>query len=726
MKLETKIMLAATGAVALATGLGIAIVYHLSNQNRVAELRGKMSSIIAQSEQVAANMDDMHRSHVFDTAGLLAAARTQAKDRPLREVYANTDLYKTIPIVAAWRSVESAAQKSGFKFYTPSRPDVPARNPGNANGAEFSAAFQAFDQGAAEYFLHDRSKDELILARPVRLQASCLSCHGDPALSPTRDGKDALGFPMENLKLEGVKGAFVLKAGIGHDPVVMATMKTMAGGGGLVLAMVLAGFYWFNRRVIVRPLAAAISQIEAASSRTAAASAQISGASQALAEGASEQAAALEQTSASLEEMSSMTQRNAESAEKANDLARQARAGGDAGAGDMQAMNAAMQAIRTSSDDIGKIIKTIDEIAFQTNILALNAAVEAARAGEAGLGFAVVADEVRNLAQRCAQAAKETTAKIEGAIIKASQGVEISAKVTRGLHEIVAKVRQVDELAAEVAVASKEQSQGIAQVNVAVSQVDKVTQLNAASAEQSAGAAAELNSQAEALKGAVAELHKLVSGAQPALGAEPHDTPGNAHGNGFVQPAGQRPLPAKDTGPRHFARGGSPAASAPVRTTAAPPAAPVVEDLIAWDETRMSTGFAEIDAQHQELIGMINRLHQACLNGTGTAELGQMMNFLGAYVQTHFSHEEELMGRHHCSARGCNKMAHQKFLKEFGKIAADFEAKGGSTAILLGLKGLVADWLTNHICAVDTKLRTCAAAESGAPAGTGARSRSFA
>jgi methyl-accepting chemotaxis protein len=141
---------------------------------------------------------------------------------------------------------------------------------------------------------------------------------------------------------------------------------------------------------------------------------------------------------------------------------------------------------------IAKIIKTIDEIAFQTNILALNAAVEAARAGEAGMEFAVVADEVRNLAQHSAQAAKETAAKIEGAIGNTSQGVEISCKVAQALYDIVAKARQVDELAAEVANASGEQSRGITQINTAVGQVDKVTQSNAASAEESAAAAEEL------------------------------------------------------------------------------------------------------------------------------------------------------------------------------------------------------------------------------------------
>jgi methyl-accepting chemotaxis protein len=242
------------------------------------------------------------------------------------------------------------------------------------------------------------------------------------------------------------------------------------------------------------------------------ASGQVSASSQTLAEGASEQAASLEETSSSLEEMSSMTKRNAENAQKANDLAKQARSAADKGAGDMETMTVAMDAIKVSSNDISKIIKTIDEIAFQTNILALNAAVEAARAGEAGMGFAVVADEVRNLAQRSAQAAKETAGKIEGAIDKTAQGVEISSKVAEALNEIVTKVRQVDELVAEVAGASREQTQGITQINTAVGQMDKVTQSNAASAEESAAAAEELNAQAVIMKESVTELLQLVEG----------------------------------------------------------------------------------------------------------------------------------------------------------------------------------------------------------------------
>ncbi len=280
---------------------------------------------------------------------------------------------------------------------------------------------------------------------------------------------------------------------------------------GLIASLLGAVFIsFFIIRAINRVLGKVSESLGDSANQLSAAAGQVSSSSQSLAEGASEQAASLQETSASLEQLSSMTKRNADNAQKANDLAKETRDAADHGAHDMQAMSAAMEAIKTSSDDIAKIIKTIDEIAFQTNILALNAAVEAARAGEAGMGFAVVADEVRNLAQRSANAAKETAAKIEGAIAKTGQGVQISGKVSQALSEIVNKVRQVDELVAEVTHATQEQTQGIMQLNTAVGQMDKVTQNNAANAEETASAAEELNAQAETMKASVVELLNLV------------------------------------------------------------------------------------------------------------------------------------------------------------------------------------------------------------------------
>jgi methyl-accepting chemotaxis protein len=270
--------------------------------------------------------------------------------------------------------------------------------------------------------------------------------------------------------------------------------------------------YWFNRLYVDRPLSVAIEHIDASSNQTASASREISSSSLALAEGSTEQAASLEETSASLEEMAGMTKHNAENARLAKDEAGQARASADAGSDQMRAMHSAMQAIQTASGDITKILKVIDEIAFQTNILALNAAVEAARAGDAGMGFAVVAGEVRALAQRSAQAARETSAKIEDAVTKSQQGVQITGEVAKSFEVIQQRIRKLDELVAQIANASAEQSTGIQQVTVAVSEMDRVTQSNAAAAEEGASASEELNSQAQGLNTAVGELRKLVDG----------------------------------------------------------------------------------------------------------------------------------------------------------------------------------------------------------------------
>jgi len=300
-----------------------------------------------------------------------------------------------------------------------------------------------------------------------------------------------------------------VKAGV--DEAQRRMMAGVAVAAGVVATLAALAGLWFARK-IAGPIARVIANVSESSAQIQAAASQTSGASQSLAAGSSEQAASLEEVSASLEEMAGVTRRNAENAVKASELTRAARAAADGGVGDMQAMSGAMHEIKASSDDIAKIIKTIDAIAFQTNILALNAAVEAARAGESGMGFAVVAEEVRSLAQRSAQAARETAGKIEGAIGKTEQGVRISDKVERSLAEIVEKVREVDALVAEVAGASREQSQGVEQINHGVREMDRVVQSNAAAAEQSASASAELKNQAVSLNETVAMLRRLVGG----------------------------------------------------------------------------------------------------------------------------------------------------------------------------------------------------------------------
>ena len=294
---------------------------------------------------------------------------------------------------------------------------------------------------------------------------------------------------------------------------VQASMKTAAQIIllGVIIALVLAIIIaWKIISGTDKVLNEAIASIDEGSSQVASAATQVSSASNLLAEGASEQAASIEETSSSLEEMSSMTAHNASSAQEAKALADEMHQAADSSAEQMKKMQAAMDAIKESSAGISQIIKTIYEIAFQTNILALNASVEAARAGEAGAGFAVVAGEVRNLAQRSAESAKETSVKIEGAIRNSDQGVAISAKVAESLDTIVAKARAMNSLVTEIATASSEQDRGISQLTSAVQQMDKVTQSNASNAEETASSSEELNAHADLLKETVVELVKLV------------------------------------------------------------------------------------------------------------------------------------------------------------------------------------------------------------------------
>ncbi len=232
----------------------------------------------------------------------------------------------------------------------------------------------------------------------------------------------------------------------------------------------------------------------------------MAGSAQSLSRGASEQAASLEETSASMEEMASMTRRNAENSESAAKLMGDADRMVERSNEALAEMVGSMKSISDASTRVAKIIKTIDEIAFQTNILALNAAVEAARAGEAGMGFAVVADEVRNLAQRSAQAAKDTAGLIEESVAKSSEGTAKVAVVAEAIGSITGAVAKARGLVDEVSVASRQQAQGIDQVTQAIAQMEKVTQGTAATAEESAAASEELSAQADTALGIVGSL----------------------------------------------------------------------------------------------------------------------------------------------------------------------------------------------------------------------------
>lgn len=272
------------------------------------------------------------------------------------------------------------------------------------------------------------------------------------------------------------------------------------------------------------PLRALTQSLTHNSSRVGGSMVALESSSVTLAKGASEQAASIEETSASLEQLASMVQLTTSHLQTAKELGAGTRAAADRCANDMRAMTRAMGEIQSSSANIARINKAIDEIAFQTNLLALNAAVEAARAGEAGAGFAVVADEVRTLARRSAEAARETATLIEESLGKIAHGVESCSKVEKGLDGIVAKARSIDDVVGEIARASSEQTQGISQINNAIAHISTVTQDAAASSFQMADVAKGMREQSEGLNDAIAELDGLVGDAtSKGRAGEPHD-----------------------------------------------------------------------------------------------------------------------------------------------------------------------------------------------------------
>ncbi|HVP77890.1 MAG TPA: methyl-accepting chemotaxis protein [Thermodesulfobacteriota bacterium] len=308
------------------------------------------------------------------------------------------------------------------------------------------------------------------------------------------------------------------------------TLKIILSGiVGLLIVSSLSVFLIFS---IDRPIHRVIKGLAGGIEQVSSASAEISQASQHVAQGTSEQASGIEEVSSSLEEIASITKQNSDNARQAKVVMNEASEIIKKVQYHMSQMGQAMSEITTLSVETGRIIKTIDEIAFQTNLLALNAAVEAARAGEAGAGFSVVANEVRNLAMKASEAAKNTGRLLENTMKAVKKGNELTQSTQDAFRENIDIAVKHTKLIEEIAAASGEQAQGIEQVATAVVQMNQVTQVNAASAEESASASQELNAQVEQVNGIIRELSAIV---------------GNSNGahHGGIQGTGKAKHPGK-------------------------------------------------------------------------------------------------------------------------------------------------------------------------------------
>jgi methyl-accepting chemotaxis protein len=505
----------AIGTTLLLSTAALLFVLHARSTRRdvIDQYVAKARAIVLTAEAAREDMGHKWELGIVTPRDLAAWSREGRTDKVLAAV----------PVVTGWRAAMAKAKEGGYTFKVPKHQP---RNPANAPDATEARVLDRFErEGLTEHFEIDPEANAIRFFRPVKLTSECLVCHGDPRQSASvwgnDRGVDPTGGPMENWKAGEVHGAFEVIQSLDEADARIAAARrreamTVAGAAGVAACVFFFGIPWIFRREVIWPVALVVDELADGANQVAAAAHQIAGTAQDLSRGSADQAASLEQTSASMEEITAMARQNAASSESVARLMLEIDTRAVESNGALAQMQATMSGIECSSAKVATIVKTIDAIAFQTNILALNAAVEAARAGDAGLGFAVVADEVRNLAQRSAQAAHTTADLIAEAGRNASRGGRQLAEVTANIGGITGRVGEVKQLAEHVSVASQQQTQGIDQVSRALAEMGRVTQTNAAAAEESAAASEELSAQTEVARTLAGDLRRLVAGGRRA------------------------------------------------------------------------------------------------------------------------------------------------------------------------------------------------------------------
>lgn len=426
-----------------------------------------------------------------------------------------------VPIFAAMKIGSEDADKEHYKFRVFS--DEPRRAENKASASELEIFNKFLTDPSLKEYIEDK-EGIVTVYRPVHLtkEHGCFTCHGDPASSPWKNGKDILGYKMENWQEGKLHGVFAISSNVDAVKAAVAradgtfSSTVFLGifiGVSALLAISLAAFFI---RGPVSTLQEVTNFLMNSGGQISFASEQIANSSQQLSQSTTQQASSLEETVATMEELTTMVKNNSANSRQAAQLASETRSVAEKGEREIKALINSIQSISADSKKIEEITSVIDDIAFQTNLLALNAAVEAARAGEQGKGFAVVAEAVRSLAQRSSSAAKDIADLIKNSVQKIESGSQQASQSGVVLTEIVSSVRKVAELNNEIATASEEQSQGISQIGKAMNQLDQVTQGNAAASEEAAAAAEQLSHQSTQLKSNATSLEVIVFGQKKA------------------------------------------------------------------------------------------------------------------------------------------------------------------------------------------------------------------
>lgn len=482
--------------------VAIVVQWFELKKSSVETVHATMQAAIHQAASTRESISQLHQRQAFDYQSLVKAAR-QSTD------YRQTTAYQAIPVIAAARSVDEFAKSRGWSYRIPS---LQPRNPANAASPEEAEILKRFERHEIDdYFQVSEDGNTAVYAAPIRLTNDCLSCHGDPAKSPSHDGKDILGFRMEGWHEGQLRGAFVLRSSLQEAKAsARKAMMLVCVWMIPVIGLLTIAFLYASRRHIITPLRNICNRIHAASQTTTDAAAQVAATGDHTAVSATQHAASVDQTVVAVKDLAGKARDNAAMAQKVNHRAGSCLQSVDRGREEMNSLTKAMVEIEQSNNDVAKLVKRVDEIAFQTNLLALNAAVEAARAGEAGAGFSVVADEVRALAQRCADTAKETQELVSASIEKSQTGSNLSAKMAAHLGSIETESRSLEADSRSIRDASEVQTRTAESLTSVIQEINSVSQHMAASSEELSSAGQELDQQAVELRNAMADFEQLL------------------------------------------------------------------------------------------------------------------------------------------------------------------------------------------------------------------------
>ncbi len=554
MKLSLKLPLLTAVTVVATTAIALATAWRISYKSSVNQARHSMQTIVENAENTRSAMSRLHKEGAFDMVALKAELDRVGTDR-----YSETTMYRSVPIVAAWQSAGAVAKELGIDFRTVR--DNP-RNLKHTPTAEEAAILRTVSQpGVKEYFAEDKARGLLVYARPITLTQDCLACHGDPANSRSGDGRDVLGFKMENWKEGEVHGAFILtetiaKANRTSDETIKASLLILVPCGFLLCGVVI----WIVRRQVTRPLLKAVqftqaiaqgdltqkldniaadeigelstalnktgSQLRSIVSELNANAQALNHSAESLTNTATSQAAAAEETTVQAntvasagEELSINSKVMAESAtqitqststvaaameemsssiqEVARNCAQESEIARKADT-QARATRELMAKLDDSARQIGKVVELINRIAEQTNLLALNATIEAASAGEAGRGFAVVANEVKELARQSASATEDIRKQVT--LIQDGAGSSM-----RSLDEVAKIIEQVSHISSSIAAAVEEQSATTSEIVGTIHNVSTATGTFSKNVQQTSEGAAEVARNISGVSEAAAE-----------------------------------------------------------------------------------------------------------------------------------------------------------------------------------------------------------------------------